>query len=95
MVNAWMETVKNVRDQMPKGTSLKEILQKAKLVYRKPAGLVKNVVKKVKKVVKKAVKKVANSTRKRKRSKRKSSKRKSKKRKSKKRKSKKRKSGKK
>ena len=45
MVNAWMQTVKKVRDEMPKGTSLKEILVAAKKVYKKPAGLVKKAVK--------------------------------------------------
>lgn len=51
MVNAWMQTVKKVRDEMPKGTSLKEILVAAKKVYKKPAGLVKKAVKNVKKAV--------------------------------------------
>ena len=35
MVNAWMQTVKDVKASMPKGTLLKDILKKAKLVYRK------------------------------------------------------------
>jgi hypothetical protein len=48
MVNAWMQTVKRVRDQMPKGTPLKAILKAAKKVYKKPAGLVKKVAKSVK-----------------------------------------------
>jgi hypothetical protein len=51
MVNAWMQTVKQVRDQMPKGTPLKAILKAAKKVYRKPAGLVKKVAKRVKRAV--------------------------------------------
>ena len=49
MVNAWMQTVKKVRDEMPKGTSLKEILVAAKKVYKKPAGLVKKAVSRKKK----------------------------------------------
>lgn len=51
MVNAWMQTVKRVRDEMPKGTSLKEILIAAKKVYKKPTGLVKKAVKTFKKAV--------------------------------------------
>lgn len=51
MVNAWMQTVKRVRDQMPKGTPLKAILVAAKKVYKKPAGLVKKVAKSLKRTV--------------------------------------------
>ena len=51
MANAWMQTVKRVRDQMPKGTPLKAILVAAKKVYKKPAGLVKKVAKSLKKTV--------------------------------------------
>jgi hypothetical protein len=51
MVNQWMQTVRQVRDQMPKGTPLKEILIAAKKVYKKPVGLVKKVAKRLKKAV--------------------------------------------
>jgi len=46
-----MQTVKRVRDQMPKGTPLKAILVAAKKVYKKPAGLVKKVAKSLKRTV--------------------------------------------
>jgi hypothetical protein len=79
MVNAWMQTVKQVRNQMPKGTPLKAILKAAKKVYKKPAGLVKKAFtgkkrrksKGTKKKAKKAKKaKTRKGTRKRRRRKR-------------------------
>jgi len=51
MVNAWMQTVKQVRNQMPKGTPLKAILMAAKKVYKRPVGLVKKAAKSVKRAV--------------------------------------------
>ena len=57
MVNAWMQTVQKVKNSMPKGTSLKDILIAAKKVYKKPKALAEGVANTAKKVVKKAAKK--------------------------------------
>ena len=35
MVNAWLNTVKEVQAKVPKGTLLKDILHKAKIIYEK------------------------------------------------------------
>ena len=35
MVNAWLNTVKEVQAKVPKGTLLKDILNKAKIIYEK------------------------------------------------------------
>ena len=43
MVNAWMQTVQRVKNSMPKGTALKDILIAAKKVYKKPKALADGV----------------------------------------------------
>ncbi len=58
MVNAWMQTVQRVKNSMPKGTALKDILIAAKKVYKKPKALAVGVASTAKKVVKKAARKV-------------------------------------
>ena len=65
MVNAWMQTVQKVKNSMPKGTALKDILIAAKKVYKKPQALAVGAVSTVKKAARK-VKKTLKRKRRRK-----------------------------
>jgi len=60
-MSAWMKHVKAVRDRMPKGTLLKDILKEAAKTYKKGKQVVGNVSKGVVSGVKKTAKRVRKS----------------------------------
>ena len=60
-MSAWMKHVKAVRDRMPKGTLLKDILKEAAKTYKKGKQVVGTVSKGVVSGVKKTTKRVRKS----------------------------------
>lgn len=70
MVNAWIQTVKEVQATVPKGTLLKNILEKAKVIYEK-----KNKIKKKKSKSRRKSRKRTQKKNKKKRKKKKQTKR--------------------
>jgi len=60
-MSAWMKHVKTVRDRMPKGTLLKDILKEAAKTYKKGKQVVGTVSKGVVSGVKKTAKRVRKS----------------------------------
>ena len=60
-MSAWMKHVKTVRDRMPKGTLLKDILKEAAKTYKKGKQVVGTVSKGLVSGVKKTAKRVRKS----------------------------------